>query len=302
MWKLSIRICQMVNATREYMNTDADRVIRVGHSPDPDDAFMFHALTTGIISTPGCVFEHVLLDIETLNKKAMNCEYEVSAVSIHAYPDISDDYALMNCGASMGEGYGPMLVSNQDITLEEACKYPIAIPGDKTSAHLALKLSCGDVNVSIVPFDEIIPRIESGEFLSGVIIHEGQLTWSDHGLHLLLDLGIWWNTLTDGLPLPLGGNVVRRDLGHELCSQISEWVKQSIEYSISNPKEALEYAQQWGRGIDEETNSKFVQMYVNERTIDYGDDGRESIRKFILQGQSIGMIRDDFDVQSIDFI
>jgi 1,4-dihydroxy-6-naphthoate synthase len=284
------------------MNIDSDRVIRVGHSPDPDDAFMFHALTTGIISTPGCTFEHVLLDIETLNEKAMNCEYEVSAVSIHAYPDIADQYALMNCGASMGEGYGPMIVSKNDISLEEACNHPIAIPGNKTSAHLALKLSCGDVDVSIVPFDEIIPRIESGEFESGVIIHEGQLTWRDHGLHLLKDLGIWWNTLTDGLPLPLGGNVVRRDLGHELCSQISQWVKESIEYSIDNPNDALEYAQQWGRGIDDETNSKFVQMYVNQRTIDYGDDGRESIRKFILKGQSIGMIRHDFDVDCIDFI
>ena len=281
---------------------DTPRVVKVGHSPDPDDAFMFHALTTGIIETPGFMFEHVLLDIETLNEKAMNGEYEVSAVSIHAFPEISDKYTLMNCGASMGEGYGPMLVAIEDISLEEACNKPIAIPGEKTSAHLALRLACGDVQTVIVPFDEIMPRIQSGEFSSGVIIHEGQLTWESNGMNLLLDLGIWWNEKTGGLPLPLGGNVVRNDLGDDLCGQITEWVKQSIEIAISNPEEALDFARQWGRGIDEETNSKFVQMYVNERTIDYKEDGRKSIVKFLTEGKRIGMINQNFNPSNIKFI
>ncbi|MBO57606.1 MAG: ABC transporter substrate-binding protein [Euryarchaeota archaeon] len=281
---------------------DTPRVVKVGHSPDPDDAFMFHALTTGIIETPGFMFEHVLLDIETLNEKAMNGEYEVSAVSIHAFPEISDKYTLMNCGASMGEGYGPMLVAIEDISLEEACNKPIAIPGEKTSAHLALRLACGDVQTVIVPFDEIMPRIQSGEFSSGVIIHEGQLTWESNGMNLLLDLGIWWNEKTGGLPLPLGGNVVRNDLGDDLCGQITEWVKQSIEIAISNPDEALDFARQWGRGIDEETNSKFVQMYVNERTIDYKEDGRKSIVKFLTEGKRIGMINQNFNPSNIKFI
>jgi 1,4-dihydroxy-6-naphthoate synthase len=279
-----------------------DRLIRVGHSPDPDDAFMFHALTTGLVKTPGFRFEHVLLDIETLNEKAIAEEYEVSAVSIHAFPEISNKYSLMNCGASMGEGYGPMLVSSKEMTLEEACSKPIAIPGQKTSAHLALKMACGNVETVIVPFDEIMPRIQSGEFNSGVIIHEGQLTWKSHGMNLLLDLGVWWNERNNGLPLPLGGNVVRKNLGKELCEDITEWVKQSIEIAISNPDEALKFARQWGRGIDEETNSKFVQMYVNSRTIDFGDDGRESIIKFLTEGKEVGMINPDFDPSSIEFI
>ncbi len=287
--------------SRQHMSAD-DRLIRVGHSPDPDDAFMFHALTTGLVKTPGFRFEHVLLDIETLNEKAIAEEYEVSAVSIHAFPEISNKYSLMNCGASMGEGYGPMLVSSKEMTLEEACSKPIAIPGQKTSAHLALKMACGNVETVIVPFDEIMPRIQSGEFNSGVIIHEGQLTWKSHGMNLLLDLGVWWNERNNGLPLPLGGNVVRKNLGKELCEDITEWVKQSIEIAISNPDEALKFARQWGRGIDEETNSKFVQMYVNSRTIDFGDDGRESIIKFLTEGQEIGMINDDFDPSSIEFI
>jgi 1,4-dihydroxy-6-naphthoate synthase len=281
---------------------DGIRTIRVGHSPDPDDAFMFHALTTGAFDTPGYRFEHVLLDIETLNQKALAGEYEVSAVSIHAYPDIAENYAMMNCGASMGEGYGPMLVSKENLTLEEACSKTIAVPGLKTSAHLALKLACGEVDIAIVPFDEIIPRIESGEFASGVIIHEGQLTWASHGLNLLLDLGIWWNERTDGWPLPLGGNVVRRDLGEAVCEQVTDWVKQSIEHSIANPDEALAFARQWGRGIDAETNSRFVQMYVNDRTIDYLDEGRQSVVQFLKEGQSIGMIDTNFDADGIDFI
>lgn len=277
-------------------------VIKIGHSPDPDDAFMFHALTTGAFPTPGLKYIHELQDIESLNHRAMRNELEVSAVSIHAFPDISSSYSLMNCGASMGEGYGPMVVANPGVTKEDALKSPIAIPGLKTSAYLGLRLCWGDVEVAVVPFDEIIPRILSGEFRSGLIIHEGQLTFANDGLNVLVNLGIWWGEKTGGLPLPLGGNVVRKDLGSELMLQVTEDTKKSIEHSISSPDAALEFAKQWGRGIDDETNREFVTMYVNERTIDYGDDGRKSIRLFLKEGQRIGMIDPEFDVDGMRFI
>ncbi|MDP6871615.1 MAG: ABC transporter substrate-binding protein [Candidatus Thalassarchaeaceae archaeon] len=274
---------------------------RVGHSPDPDDAFMFHAMTTGAIDTGGRLYEHVLLDIETLNKHAMNGEYEVSAVSIHSFPEISDRYHLMNCGASMGEGYGPMLISNTVMTEEEAMNRKIAIPGLGTSAYLALRLAWGDVDVEVVPFDEILPAVLRGEYDVGLIIHEGQLTWKSEGVFLVLDLGKWWNNKT-GLPLPLGGNVVRKDLGIDLCEMLTDDVKNSIEHSLSEPDAALEFAKKWGRGIDDETNEEFVGMYVNERTLDYGDDGRDAIRLFLREGQRIGMVRETLDVDSIKFI
>lgn len=278
-----------------------EAVYRVGHSPDPDDAFMFHAMTTGAIDTGERRYEHVLLDIETLNQHAMNGDYEVSAVSIHSFPDISDKYHLMNCGASMGEGYGPMIISREEMTVEEAKNKVFAIPGFGTSAYLSLRLALGDVDCKVVPFDEIMPSVKSGEYDVGVIIHEGQLTWKDEGVSLVLDLGIWWNEET-GLPLPLGGNVVRKDLGLEICGRITEDVRNSIEHSLSNPEDALKFAKKWGRGIDDETNEEFVGMYVNKRTLDYGDDGREAIRLFLRKGQEIGMIRSDLEVDSIVFV
>ena len=274
---------------------------RVGHSPDPDDAFMFHAMTTGAIDTGGREYEHVLLDIETLNKHALLGEYEVSAVSIHSFPEISDKYHLMNCGASMGEGYGPMLISNRDMSIEEAKETKIAIPGLGTSAYLALRLAWGDVDIEVVPFDEILPAVSEGKYDLGLIIHEGQLTWESEGVKLVLDLGVWWNELT-GLPLPLGGDVVRKDLGVELCEQLTADVRNSIEHSLANPTSALEFAKAWGRGIDDDTNREFVGMYVNERTLDYGDDGRDAIRLFLKEGQRIGMVRETLDVDSIKFI
>jgi len=276
--------------------------IRIGHSPDPDDAFMFHAMTTGRFDTQPYEYEHVLLDIETLNKKALEGEFEVSAVSIHALPDILDTYALMNCGASMGEGYGPRIVTMEMQTLDEVKKGKIAIPGIKTSAHLALRIMLGDLETTVIPFDEIMDAVKSGEVDAGLIIHEGQLTWKDEGLHLVADLGEMWAERTGGLPLPLGGNVVRRDLGKEECSLVTKHVKESIENAISDPEEGLAFAIEWGRGIDEDTNEEFVQMYVNERTIDYGPDGRKSVRLFLKEGQKIGMIRSDLDVDSLEFI
>ncbi|HIO94760.1 MAG TPA: ABC transporter substrate-binding protein [Candidatus Poseidoniales archaeon] len=276
--------------------------IRIGHSPDPDDAFMFHAMTTGAFSTPGLSYVHQLQDIETLNHRAMAGDLEVSAVSIHAFPEISDDYALMNCGASMGEGYGPMIVAKRGITEDDAMAGSIAVPGLKTSAYLGLRMAWGEVEVTVVPFDEIIPRILADEFTSGLIIHEGQLTYGDFDLEVLLDLGIWWGELTGGLPMPLGGNVVRRDLGAELMKQITLDTKRSIEHALKSPAKALEFAKQWGRGIDDSTNERFVGMYVNQRTIDYGEDGRRSVRMFLTEGQKIGLIDADFEVDEIEFI
>ena len=281
---------------------DGNYIVRIGHSPDPDDAFMFHAMTNGKFPTPGYHFVHELQDIETLNHRAMNQELEVSAVSIHAFPDIAENYSLMNCGASMGEGYGPMIVAKSGVSTEQVKQSKIAVPGLKTSAYLGLRLAWGDVDVEVVPFDEIIPRILDGTYLSGLIIHEGQLTYVDYDLEVLIDIGKWWNNKTSNFPMPLGGNVVRRDLGEKMMEDITMYTKKSIEYAIDNPDEALEFAKQWGRGIDDDTNRKFVTMYVNDRTIDYREDGRASIRQFILEGQQIGLIDSKFDVQKMEFI
>lgn len=276
--------------------------IRIGHSPDPDDAFMFYALTNGLIDTPGYTFVHELQDIETLNERALARDLEVSAISIHAYPEVAPDYALMNCGASMGEGYGPMIIAREALTPEQVRSQPIAVPGLKTSALLGLRLAWGEVDIAVVPFDEIIPRVLSGEFQSGLIIHEGQLTWKDHDLHVILDLGVWWQEQHPGWPLPLGGNIVRRDLGEAVCRDITRWVRESIEYAIKEPEAALEFARAWGRGIDEATNEQFVQMYVNDRTIDYGVEGRAAVREFLTEGKRLGLIQDDFDPAGIEFI
>ena len=270
--------------------------------PDPDDAFMFHAMTNGKFPTPGYHFVHELQDIETLNHRAMNQELEVSAVSIHAFPDIAENYSLMNCGASMGEGYGPMIVAKSGVSVEQVKQSKIAVPGLKTSAYLGLRLAWGDVDVEVVPFDEIIPRILDGTYLSGLIIHEGQLTYVDYDLEVLIDIGKWWNNKTSNFPMPLGGNVVRRDLGEKMMEDITMYTKKSIEYAIDNPDEALEFAKKWGRGIDDETNRKFVTMYVNDRTIDYREDGRASIRQFLSEGQKIGLIDSKFEVEKMKFI
>jgi len=289
-------------ATQLEQDESGNYVIRIGHSPDPDDAFMFHAMTNNKFPTPGYHFVHELQDIETLNHRAMNQELEVSAVSIHAFPDIAEHYSLMNCGASMGEGYGPMIVAKAGVSIEHAKENVIAVPGLKTSAYLGLRLAWGDVTVEVVPFDEIIPRILDGSYLSGLIIHEGQLTYVDYDLDVLIDIGKWWNNKTDNFPMPLGGNVVRKDLGDKMMEDITQYTKMSIEYAIENPDEALEFAKKWGRGIDDVTNRKFVTMYVNDRTIDYREDGRASIRQFISEGQEIGLIDSSFDVTSIKFI
>ena len=276
-------------------------MFRIGHSPDPDDAFMFHALTTGVLDTPGRSYVHELHDIENLNRHAREGRFEVSAISINSYPSIAGSYQLMNCGASMGEGYGPILVSLSKMSMDEAKTRTIAVPGLGTSAYLALRLAWGDVRVVVVPFDEILPAVVRGEYDLGLIIHEGQITWAKEGLQLILDLGEWWNELT-GLPLPLGGNVVKRSLGEETCLSVAEDIRHSIHHSLSNPESALEFAKQWGRGIDDDTNREFVSMYVNQRTLDYGEDGREAVRRFLGEGQRIGVIDTSFDVDGIEFV
>lgn len=276
-------------------------VFRIGHSPDPDDAFMFHALTTGLLDTQGRKYVHELYEIEQLNRYALEGKFEVSAVSIHSYPTIADHYQLMNCGASMGEGYGPILVSRTELPPDEAKTRTIAIPGLGTSAYLALRIAWGDVDVHVVPFDQIIPAVVRGEYDLGLIIHEGQITWANEGLHLILDLGAWWHDRT-GLPLPLGGNVVRRDLGDDICQKVTDDIRRSIQYSLSNPDSALEFAKLWGRGIDDDTNREFVGMYVNERTLDYGEEGREAVRRFLIEGQNIGVVGSSLDVSKIEFL
>jgi len=271
------------------------RTIRVGHSPDPDDAFMFHALANGKIDTEEFEFVHELQDIETLNRRAMRAELEVSAVSIHAYSFLLENYALLPTGCSMGDKYGPMVVARRAMKVEELPSLKIAVPGTLTTAFLTLKLlfeSIGKkdaLQFDVIPFDEIIPAVASGKFDAGLIIHEGQLTFQNQGLHLVTDLGVWWQDRT-GLPLPLGGNVVRKDLGTTTMKRVSELIRQSIQYSLDHRAEALQYALTYARDMDVELADKFVGMYVNDWTLDYGDRGRAAIRKLLSEGHRAGII------------
>jgi 1,4-dihydroxy-6-naphthoate synthase len=263
--------------------------ISVAHSPDSDDAFMFYGLATNKVRVPGLKFTHTLCDIETLNRKAMDGVYDVTAISFHAYPYLQDKYALMPCGGSVGEGYGPMIVSTRAFTLAEIKQIKIAIPGTLTTAYLALKLFAPGIETEVVPFDQIIPQILAGKYEAGLIIHEGQLTYSKAGLHRVVDLGKWWRDIT-GLPLPLGGNAIRRDLGSETIHDVNVALKTSIQYALDHREEALEYAMQFARDLDTASADKFVGMYVNERTVDYGSDGREAVSRLLDMGNKAGVI------------
>jgi 1,4-dihydroxy-6-naphthoate synthase len=267
------------------------RDISVAHSPDSDDAFMFYGLATNKVRVPGLKFNHTLCDIETLNRKAREGDgfYDVTAISFHAYPYLQDKYALLSSGGSVGEGYGPMIVSSRPMTLDEVRTKKIAVPGTMTTAYLGLKLCAPEIETEVVPFDQIIPSIVKGQFEAGLIIHEGQLTYSRDGLHKVLDLGIWWRDLT-GLPLPLGGNAIKRELGRELMSTIGQALKSSIQYGLEHRDEALAYAMQFARDLDTNLANRFVGMYVNERTVDYGDDGRQAIEKLLTMGYEHGII------------
>ena len=271
------------------------QTIRVGHSPDPDDAFMFHALANDKFDTGDLKFVHQLEDIETLNRRAMNGELEVSAVSIHAYSYLLDKYALLPSGCSMGDNYGPMIVARTPMNIGDLPAIKIAIPGTLTTAFLTLKLLYASIGASdklsygVVPFDEIIPAVQSGQYDAGLIIHEGQLTFKNQGLHLVVDLGVWWQDRT-GLPLPLGGNVVRKDLGTETMGRVSKLIKQSIQYSLDHRADALQYALQYARDMDVTLADKFVGMYVNDWTLDYGERGRAAVKALLDAGHAAGII------------
>jgi len=256
-------------------------LIRVAHSPDSDDAFMFYALAKDLIDTGELSFDHVLSDIETLNREAFEGTYEVTAVSIHAYAHLDENYALLGSGASMGDGYGPVLVAREEVAPEDLKSLTVAVPGRLTSASLALKMWNPALQTVVRPFDEIMPAVTSGEVDAGVVIHEGQLTWQDEGFHKIVDLGVWWAAETDGLPLPLGGNVIRRDLGDEMCGRVAALLKESIEYSLEHREAALDYALDYGRGLDRAKADRFVGMYVNALTVDYGERGRKAMRVFL---------------------
>ena len=267
------------------------REITVAHSPDSDDAFMFYGLATNKVRVPGLRFTHTLCDIETLNQNARQGEgvYDVTAISFHAYPYIQDNYALLPSGGSVGDGYGPMIVANRTYSQSEIKRKRIAVPGTLTTAYLVLRLFAPGIETDVVPFDQIIPEVLEGKHEAGLIIHEGQLTYGKAGLHRILDLGKWWHTVT-GLPLPLGGNAIRRSLGPEMISSVSTALRESIQYALDHREEALAYAMQFARDLDTQLADKFVGMYVNERTLDYGADGREAVRRLLDMGYTAGII------------
>lgn len=273
--------------------------ITVAHSPDSDDAFMHFALARHKIDTGDIEFRHVLEDIETLNKRAASGAYEVTAISIHAYAYLADTYALLPHGASMGERYGPMIVAREAFSLEEIKKQTVAVPGLQTSAYLALKLFAPEIEISVLPFDEILPAVARGEVSAGLLIHEGQLTYGDEGLHNIIDLGAWWAGETNGLPLPLGGNAIRRDLEPELSRRVSKHLRDSIAYALEHRDEALDYALEFARGLESTRDraDTFVGMYVNSRTLDYGEDGRRSVQLFLDRGFEAGVIPQHVAVQ-----
>jgi 1,4-dihydroxy-6-naphthoate synthase len=281
------------------------QVIRVGHSPDPDDAFMFHALANDKIPTGNLKFVHELQDIETLNRRALKGELEVTAVSIHAYSQLLDKYALLPTGCSMGDKYGPMIVSRRRMAVKDLPGVKIAVPGTLTTAFLALKLLFDSIHAKnrlvfeVVPFDQIIPAVQTGKYQAGLIIHEGQLTFHNQGLTLVTDLGVWWQDKT-GLPLPLGGNVVRKDLGMPIMKEISRLIKASILYGLAHRDEALAHALKYARDMDAKLADKFIGMYVNHWTLDYGDHGRAAVRRLLDEGHKAGVIAGETAVEFVE--
>lgn len=270
------------------------RILTLGHSPDPDDAFMFYGLAKDRIPAHGFQFEHILQDIQTLNERATRGELDISAISIHAYAYVSDQYALLPSGASMGDGYGPMLVAKRPYTRDEIAKLRIAVPGTMTSAFLALQLWLGksakEFNYVVVPFDEIFKTVREGAADVGLIIHEGQLTYQNEGLVCCEDLGVWWGRENGGLPLPLGGNVIHKRFEPAVRKTLSDILTASIQYSLDHRPEAVQHALQYARDMGRDLADKFVGMYVNHWTLDYGEKGRESIRRFLGRAHERGLI------------
>jgi 1,4-dihydroxy-6-naphthoate synthase len=277
----------------------APSTIHLAHSPDSDDAFMFYGLADGQIDTQGISYVHELQDIETLNRRALRGELDVTAVSIHAYAYLSDRYALLPHGASMGDGYGPMLVAREPMSRADVAGKKVAVPGLMTSAYLALRLYQPDFTPIVVPFDQIEKAVLGREVDAGLLIHEGQLTYKDEGLHLIADMGAWWRDKT-GLPLPLGGNVIRKDMPRELQQKISRHLRQSIAYGLDHRKNALDHAMRYARGLDRSKADTFVGMYVNDWTLDYGERGRAAIRLFLDEGVKSGVITRPVTVEFVD--
>ena len=263
-------------------------LIRLGHSPDSDDAFMFWGLASGYVQSQ-YEFEHILRDIQTLNDWAMEGKLESTAISVHAFAYVADKYALLRHGGSFGDDYGPMVVAKREISREELAETTIAVPGKLTSAFLQLNLWLPNPKFEVVPFDEIMPAVKEGKFEAGVIIHEGQLTWQDEGLVVLADFGKWWKEET-GLPLPLGVNVVRKDLGEDAVREVSRVMRESISAGLNNRDKALDYALQFARGLDRDTSDEFVGMYVNERTLDMGEPGIAAIKELLKRGAEAGIV------------
>jgi 1,4-dihydroxy-6-naphthoate synthase len=263
--------------------------IKLAHSPDSDDAFMFYALATHKLNTPGYKYTHVLADIQTLNEAALSETYDVTAVSFAAYPSLRDKYVLLDCGASFGENYGPIVVSSKPLRKEELVRKRIAVPGLKTTAYLTLKLFEPDFEPVVMPFDKILDAVQSESVEAGLLIHEGQLLFPQLGLHRVLDLGIWWHEQTS-LPLPLGGNAVRRSLGPALGRQIARTIRESVEYGLGHREEALNYAMQFARDMETDTADKFVAMYVNRWTLGYGERGKQAVTELINRGTAAGLL------------
>jgi 1,4-dihydroxy-6-naphthoate synthase len=272
--------------------------ITVAHSPDSDDAFMFYALATNKLDTGRIQFEHVLQDIQTLNEEATRGKYEVTAISFHAYAYVADKYVLLPHGASIGDNYGPILVSRQPLSPAEIPNLKIAIPGTLTSAFLALRIFDSRFRYEVVPFDQIIAAVQNGSCDAGLLIHEGQLFFEAMGLHKILDLGEWWHERT-GLPLPMGGNAIRRDLDAGVIQEVSEYLRDSINYSLTHREDALQYAMQFARDMDPELADRFVAMWVNERTLDYGERGREAVSRLLSEGHEAGVIPHEVEVQFV---
>lgn len=276
------------------------RTISLAHSPDSDDAFMFYGLATHKIDTGGLEFQHVLKDIQTLNEEARKGTYDVTAISFHAYAYIADKYALLPHGASIGDNYGPIVVAHDEIDKSDLARVKIAVPGTLTSAFLAFSIFQPKFDYEVVPFDQIIEAITERRCDAGLLIHEGQLFYEDHGLHKVLDLGEWWHEHTGGLPLPMGGNAIRRELGAETISDVSDLLRQSIRYSLDNREDALQYAMQFAREMEPGLADRFVAMWVNDLTLDYTERGREAVRRLLTEGYERGIIPHKVDVQFVN--
>lgn len=277
--------------------TDHKRTITLAHSPDADDAFMFYGLAKNRLETGDLEFKHILKDIQSLNVDARNEVYDVTAVSFGMYPNIADKYALLSSGSSIGDGYGPIVVSKEPVNADELSKTLVAVPGENTSAFISLKLFCPDLKYTVMDFNEIQEAVIDGKVPAGLLIHEGQLTYQEEGLRKVIDLGEWWKEQT-GLPLPMGGNAIKRSLGEELMRRTSKILRESIQYSLDHRSEALDYAMSFGRGLDKDRADRFVGMWVNELTVDYGDRGREAVRLFLTRAHQAGLLP---EVKSFDF-